>query len=510
MQAARQIQPEEILSLFVVDATQQGHGLDDYLLEVLKRCSEWFHTSGASIFIEAEEPRQYILAAKHGSGVKTPDGATISFGKGIAGAAMEQGTPVIVTDPGIEGVKKRKDIGSSLIVPLIEWRSDISTTSPETHCVGVLNLARSVDEPIFDANDLHLAETIGRQIALAVGNAKLFSESKHLGDTLRTVLSHIGFGLISVSGEDRITHINSEAVLTLDKIPTNFQTIFDYCNSLQPHFAESIREVITEARCGEKARKRLYVEGRTWVFTATELPSKGCIVVLQDVTEIEGAQREFERVRRLAEVGQMTASIAHEIRNPLTGIRSAAKMIQEDASLAAEFAEIIETESVKLSKLCDEFLEFARPLRLELTECTIADLCDRVISLARPQFEEAGVKLLCDYADANKPMQMDLRRIEQVIRNLVINALQATAKGGEVIVQAFGETLVVSDTGSGMDEATVVRLFSPFFTTKPQGTGLGLSTVRKILDAHEARIKVTSVVGQGTRFVIRFNQELNP
>ena len=107
-------------------------------------------------------------------------------------------------------------------------------------------------------------------------------------------------------------------------------------------------------------------------------------------------------------------------------------------------------------------------------------------------------------------MQMDLRRIEQVIRNLVINALQATARGGEVIVQAFGETLVISDTGSGMDEATVLRLFSPFFTTKPQGTGLGLSTVRKILDAHEARIKVTSVVGQGTRFVIRFNQELNP
>ncbi|MCE9557770.1 MAG: GAF domain-containing protein [Armatimonadetes bacterium] len=218
--------------------------------------------------------------------------------------------------------------------------------------------------------------------------------------------------------------------------------------------------------------------------------------------------QEVERLKRLAEIGQMTASIAHEIRNPLTGIRSAAQMITQNPELADEFSKIIEVEATKLNALCDEFLNFAKPLTLSLRGTLLSDLVLNVCQLHQPDFEAKRITLVTSVAQDEPFVDLDGPRIEQVVRNLLLNALQASSSGGRVTVTVSRNgSISVEDRGAGMDSDTVTKLFSPFFTTKSSGTGLGLCLARKIMDAHGGQIRVTSELGRGSRFDIVFPLE---
>jgi len=221
----------------------------------------------------------------------------------------------------------------------------------------------------------------------------------------------------------------------------------------------------------------------------------------------EEERAERDRLNRLAEIGQMTAAIAHEIRNPLTGILSAAQMIREAPEDSLEFARIIEHEAIKLNELCGDFLGFARPVYTSTQPLNLAETIQRVARLMGPQFRAKDVRLDV-VIDRNLPMiHGDPLHWEQVLQNLMLNALQASEAGGKVSVGASPSGLWVEDEGCGMSEEQLERLFSPFFTTKPQGTGLGLSNAKKIVDAHGATISVNSRPGSGSRFLISFSME---
>lgn len=213
-----------------------------------------------------------------------------------------------------------------------------------------------------------------------------------------------------------------------------------------------------------------------------------------------GRQAEDARTARLAEIGQMAASVAHEFRNPLTGIRGAAQMIREKPSSAPEFIGMIEEEALKLEALCEDFLELARPINIRLVPSRLGDIARSVASSWRPAFDEKEVSLAVQARDDEPVLRVDPRRIEQVLHNLVRNALESTDPGGSVTISVFGGGLVVEDTGQGMDENVLERLFIPFFTTKSYGSGLGLCNVRRIVEAHDGEIEVVSRPGEGTRF----------
>jgi len=221
---------------------------------------------------------------------------------------------------------------------------------------------------------------------------------------------------------------------------------------------------------------------------------------------LKGEIKEAERLRRLAEIGQMTATIAHEIRNPLTGIRSAAQMVREDISEADEFLGVIEEEVLKLNELCEQFLEFAKPLQLNLEPTDLSELVETVINLQRQDFLSEGVELTVETGSNEPKINLDNRRIEQVVHNLLRNARQACRKGGRVRVSVKGLELKIEDDGVGMTEEQREKLFTPFFTTKSNGTGLGLSNVRRILDAHKASVVVETEFGEGSRFTVEFER----
>jgi len=245
---------------------------------------------------------------------------------------------------------------------------------------------------------------------------------------------------------------------------------------------------------------------QSWSVVASPIPGGGATVAIQDVSHHERAQRELARVTRLAEIGQMTAAIAHEIRNPLTGIRSAAQIVQDAPGEVAEFGRIIEREALKLNSLCDEFLEFAKPLNLRLERLDLVDAISRIAAEYRADFAKHSVGLRV-YLDSGAPkIKADPMRIEQVLRNLILNALQASRAGGVVTISLTRDRISIEDEGHGIEVDVVEKLFTPFFTTKANGTGLGLSNVRKILDAHGWPINVHSRPGSGTRFEIAFRE----
>jgi signal transduction histidine kinase len=226
------------------------------------------------------------------------------------------------------------------------------------------------------------------------------------------------------------------------------------------------------------------------------------VVVAEDITEQENAAEEAARLRRLAEIGQMSAAVAHEIRNPLTGIRAATQMLVCNTDQSKELAEIIDDEVMRLSNLCEDFLDFARPIALRMKRCRLSKIVARVVRLERPVAESSGVSILTDGPEETDEVVLDGQRVEQVLRNLLRNAIQACEPGRSCTIRYWSNGFEVEDQGSGMSSTTLRNLFVPFYTTKPKGTGLGLSNTRKIVEAHGGKLTVYSVVGEGSKFTV--------
>ncbi len=236
----------------------------------------------------------------------------------------------------------------------------------------------------------------------------------------------------------------------------------------------------------------------------------GLVLIFEDITREIKMENEFRRMGELAAVGQLAASIAHELRNPLSSIKGAAQFLQkeyEDHSAIVEFLGIIIDEVNGLNKLTTEFLDFARPMQLEMKPTSVNDVVDKTLQLMSVHITDSNVVVKEDLDGALPDIQADEDQLEQVLRNIFINALQAMPGGGVLTVStgrapAGGAYMSVADTGTGIARENVERIFQPFITTKTKGTGLGLSVVQKIVENHGGRIEVASEVGKGSTFTV--------
>ena len=237
--------------------------------------------------------------------------------------------------------------------------------------------------------------------------------------------------------------------------------------------------------------------------------------------QLRNVEAEKRRSERLAALGQLSAGLAHEIRNPLGVIKGSAEMlkqkVQDTQPLASELAGYISTEVDRVNSLVARFLDFARPSRLELHEQRISEIVDRALEAARAQFPDAAVKVERIYAADLPPIAADAQLCEQVFVNLITNAYQAM-NGADGFLRleiapdaASGErgvTVSVEDSGPGVPPELQGRIFDPFFTSKKSGVGLGLSIAAKIVDDHRGWIRLENQAGRGARF--RVFLPLNP
>jgi signal transduction histidine kinase len=220
------------------------------------------------------------------------------------------------------------------------------------------------------------------------------------------------------------------------------------------------------------------------------------------------AQVSLRRSERLAALGQLTAGLAHELRNPLGTIKASAEMLTKDAvksrpEVMAEMAEYIGSEVNRMNGLITSFLNFARPLQIQPVTAdlrmVLADVARQQADLAKSREVEVTVRM-----EGELQFAFDPELLKVALSNLVQNAIQASQAGQEVEIRVAsrGESVMifVSDRGEGIPQQNLESVFNPFFTTKPQGVGLGLPIVAKIVDEHRGRIQVFSESGKGTRF----------
>jgi PAS domain S-box-containing protein len=339
---------------------------------------------------------------------------------------------------------------------------------------------------------------------------------------IRTTLRYLQSGILSLDAESCIVSSNPavEAItgLTRDQART---------------FGDLIRAVTADARDREHVHdtlERCLVTGstahipelhiqrqpdgrpRTLHLVASPVLDEGTtgislVIALNDVTETWEMARRVSRTERLAAIGEMAASVAHEIKNPLTGIGAALDvLLAEDSD--PEFQVLkreIRNQLRRLNELVTDLMNFAKPVSIHPEQVIFDDLVHASMQALRHHPAMARVEVIVEGGAAI--LNVDPLQFPHVLQNLVLNAAQATGRNGRVILRAIpvpgGTEVSVQDEGQGLSEALLNRIFKPFFTTKAQGTGLGLSLCRKIVEAHGGTIEARNAPEGGAVFVTR-------
>ena len=366
-------------------------------------------------------------------------------------------------------------------------------------------------------------EEIIQHLTRELVDVKNFTES---------IIQSIGSGIIITEMNDTITYINKAGERILgyakEELMGRAFSIFGLKEkqSATPSFLNNPDDLDT--RKEGWMRKKDHAEFPVGFTINNHLSIGGerigKIVVFRDLTNIYKIQEEILRMDRLVSLGKLASGIAHELRNPLAGIKTTAQALGEEMSgddSRREYLHRITKEIDRLNDLLKTFFSFAKPQNLNLVYCHIKDIINEIIPFLIKEIADKGIRFVETYHPQLPKIKVDKTQMHQVFLNLFLNAIQAMPNGGELKIEAspmISNTLegvkqnfikvVISDTGRGIPTHIVHKIFDPFFTTKPKGIGLGLSITYQIIKKHEGTIKVESQWEKGTCFVINLPETL--
>ena len=246
-------------------------------------------------------------------------------------------------------------------------------------------------------------------------------------------------------------------------------------------------------------------EDRWLAARCRALDGGGLIYIFEDITRLREMEAHVERDERLAAVGRLAASLAHEIRNPLASLSGSVQLLDERGSNPLH--RIILREVQRLNDLVEDFLQTARPMKLSLSPVNLQQMLHEVVEAFRNDPRCRGLREVKLSTMVVPRVLADAARLRQVIWNLLLNAVQATDTGGQISVDAVLITdhieLTIRDNGVGIAQEKLLHIFDPFYTTRAGGTGLGLALVDRIIREHGGEVRVESAVGEGTAFIIK-------
>jgi PAS domain S-box-containing protein len=379
-----------------------------------------------------------------------------------------------------------------------------------------------------------LLAAVSGQIATALENARLYRQLHVKAvelDRMRAfnenIVESLDDGLLVVDLQDRIVRWNSAleqlyGVSGADAVGRLLQDVFD------AQFVEAIRAARRDTPNGATlSRLPLDVPGAdVLIVNAAVVPLRasedgavrtvGTIVIIEDITRRVQLEEQLQISEKMASIGLLAAGVAHEVNTPLTGISSFTQMLLDGADPAdprTRLLEKIERQTFRAAKIVNGLLNLSRPVSSGGTDVTPVDIntvINDVLALLEHQLALHRIKVRKELAEGPVTVLGLEHKLQQVFLNLFLNAKDAMPRGGWLSITTRVERdrvqAEVSDTGSGIPNEYLARIYDPFFTTKAtgQGTGLGLSITYGIVREHEGSIDCDSVVGQGTRFILDF------
>jgi PAS domain S-box-containing protein len=402
--------------------------------------------------------------------------------------------------------------------------------------VGVFLLGRRWDQSSLSSEDMDLLTMLSGQAATALENARLYrsleqkaAEYAALKEHSENTIESLDAGILVLDFEGRAVRFNR----ALEKL---YGLARDRALGLpfDEIFPRAVRETLA-ATMGDSWWNRsssidisrlnlVNLEGEEKVVKLGVAPfvdsgeePKGTIVIFEDVTARVELESQLRHREKMASLGLLAAGVAHEVNTPLTGISSFTQMLQDqipETDPRAKLLEKIERQTERASKIVNNLLNFARQGRVSFVPVRINDVVRDVLSLLDHQLTRARVKVRLELGDDLPEVMGDENKLQQVFLNLILNAQDAMASGGWLTIQTRSSAdeppevlAMVSDTGQGISQEDIKRIYDPFFTTKrgaaASGTGLGLAITYGIIQEHSGHIAVESSLGQGTSFEVR-------
>ncbi len=326
------------------------------------------------------------------------------------------------------------------------------------------------------------------------------------------LVENMPIGLLAIDSDGNVSSFNQTAELILQLsadellgkkadqvLPQQLRPLIDKLNP-------DVKIIEKEIDCPVPDGNRISLEAIATLLEEEDGTFGGYAILFRDLSEIKRLRTEIERSQRLASIGRLAAGIAHEIRNPLSSIKGFATYFKErykDVPEDQKTAEIMIQEVERLNRVISQLLEFARPMNIQLKPTSMRILIQHSLKMIGGQAGEKNIKINPEISLEMDEALIDTDRINQVLLNLYLNAIEAMDDGGTLSVRLFGDDpgwvkIEISDTGSGIQKKDLEKIFDPYFTTKPSGTGLGLAIVHRIMEAHNGEVNIKSEQGKGT------------
>ena len=425
------------------------------------------------------------------------------------------------------------------------WAAD--RDERQRHCLGcellpplgVIGIARRTGTPPLASVDVTLLESIALSVAPVVENARLYQDLRKSERFRDHVLDSMASALVAVNMQGEILTFNRAAENLLghseaEVLGQPFGALFgtEGEQALQATLEqgrESLREeILLRTRDGSP----LPVSLTTSLLRNERRNVYGAIATFADLTPLKRAEEHARRLDRLAALGRFTSSVAHEIRNPLTGIGAGvqylARALAQDGP-QRENLDFIRAEIERLDRIVQNLFDITHPRGLQARTAPVEDTVRRALQVLGAQIAERQVEARLTVSPRTPPVAQDADQLEQVFINLLKNAVEASVQGGAIQVTiapaapapatprgrrarplgAPGVVVRITDQGAGIGPDQLQNVFEPFFTTKPGGTGLGLYVSYDIVKRHGGTLSVHSESGRGTTFVVELPPEIN-
>jgi len=496
---------------------------------LVSRVAETLEVDRMALLVESESGPTYASMHAYGFDDPPPPLPKLSgIGRRLAGGHL-----VALDDPtavgwfAAEEIEFWRDTGLYYFVPCVS----------QTGATAVLVLGRKHSNEPLSSEDMALLAAVAGQMATALENARLYRQlhvkAREL-DRVRAfnenILESLDDGLLVVDLDDKVVRWNT-ALETLYGVSRSAAAGRALDDLFDGPCVEAVRAARRDSPTGAVlSRVPLHCRGakvgRTLIVNCAVVPlrttvtddgaTEGTVVIVEDVTSRVQFEEQLQISEKMASIGLLAAGVAHEVNTPLTGISSFTQMLLEGADPddpRTRLLEKIERQTFRAAKIVNGLLNLSRPASGTVSELAVVDLnvvIADVLGLLEHQFMTHSVKLRRELSESPVLVLGIEHKLQQVFLNLFLNAKDAMPKGGWLSVRTAvdGKHVVaeVADTGSGIPNEYLARIYDPFFTTKAmnQGTGLGLSITYGIVREHDGAIDCDSQVGQGTRFVLSF------
>jgi two-component system, NtrC family, sensor kinase len=398
--------------------------------------------------------------------------------------------------------------------------------------IAFLGLGKTVVGDFLSSEDVELLETLAGYLGIAIQNARLYAsleqkaaEYERLKDFNENIVESINVGVLAVDLADRIESWNSQMEV-MYALP-RWQALTRPLSEVFPAaFVEEFYRVRQNPGIHNLYKFRLSTpagEGRTVNVAIAPLVTKsfsviGRLIIMDDITERVELEAQLSQADKLSSIGLLAAGVAHEVNTPLAVISSYAQMLSKQLqgdSQKSALMEKITRQTFRASEIVNNLLNFSRTSGAEFADVDVNQIILDTLALLEHQFKTTQIRVRDELAEHLPRIQGNSGRLQQVFLNLFLNAKDAMPRGGTLRIATSngdGVSVLVSDTGSGIAQEHIRRIYDPFFTTKgtpeqgqqSRGTGLGLSVTYGIIQEHAGKIRVESRPGEGTTFFLDF------